>query len=136
MPTRPLKIAAKPRATKTAKPSKPPNLKTALSRMADKHLSCRDFGHMWKPYQARYIPQRKHYEERLMCERCKTVRVRFLTNTGAQLGNAYLYPDGYTLEGFGRMTGADRDAVRFASLQMVLEMSGVEKIDPRRRKGA
>jgi hypothetical protein len=135
---RPLKIAAKPRAgsSKPKTPPKPPTLKVALSRMNDSYLLCRDFGHMWRPYQARYIPQRKQYEERLRCERCTTVRVRLLTNTGAQLGNAYIYADGYTMEGFGRLTGTDRDAVRLASLQTVLELSGVERIDPRKRRGA
>jgi len=102
--------------------------------MNDDHLMCRDFGHMWRPFQARYIPQRKHYEERLRCERCLTVRVRLLTNTGAQLSNHYVYPDGYTMTGYGRMTGTDRDAVRLASLQTVLNLSGVESIDPRRRR--
>ena len=116
--------------------SKPPSLRTALSTMSDDHLLCRDFGHMWRPFQARYIPQRKQYEERLLCQRCKTVRVRLLTNTGAQLGNAYVYPDGYTMSGYGRLSGTDRDAVRLASLQTVLELSGVETIDPRKTKGA
>lgn len=102
--------------------------------MPDDHLMCRDFGHMWRPFQARYVPQRKTYEERLLCQRCKTVRVRVLTNTGAQLGNHYVYPEGYGLNGFGRLTGTDRDAVRLASLQTVLELDGVESIDPRKRK--
>lgn len=111
---------------------KPPSLRTTLSRMADDHLMCRDFGHMWRPFQARYIAQRKHYEERLQCPRCKTVRVRLLTNRGEQLANHYVYPEGYAMKGYGRLTGTDRDAVRLASLRTVLEMSGVEQIDSRR----
>jgi hypothetical protein len=120
-------------------PKRPPSLKTALSRMNDDHLLCRDFGHMWRPFQARYIPQRQHYEERLLCERCKTIRARLLTRTGAQLGNAYTYPDGYGLTGYGRLSGTDRDAVRWASLQTVMDLEGVETIDPRsskRKRGA
>jgi hypothetical protein len=62
--------------------------------------------------------------------------VRLLTSTGAQLGNAYHYPDGYALQGFGRLTGTDRDAVRLASLQTVLELEGVETIDPRSKRKA
>lgn len=89
---------------------------------------------MWLPFQARYIPQRKHYEERLMCDRCKTVRVRLLTNTGAQLANSYRYPDGYAMTGHGRLTGTDRDAVRWASLQTVMDLEGVETIDPSSRR--
>jgi hypothetical protein len=104
--------------------------------MNDDHLLCRDFGHAWRPFQARYIPQRRQYEERLKCGRCQTVRVRLLTSTGAQLGNAYHYPDGYALQGFGRLTGTDRDAVRLASLQTVLELEGVETIDPRSKRKA
>src|SRR4051812_32302691 len=102
--------------------------------MNEDHLLCRDFGHSWRPYLARYIPQRKQYEERLKCQRCTTERVRLLSHTGSQLANHYVYPDGYTMTGYGRLTGTDRDAVRLASLQTVLELSGVEKIDPRNRK--
>lgn len=115
---------------------RPASLRTALASMKGDHLLCRDFGHMWRPFQARYIPQRKHYEERLKCGRCGTVRVRLLTHTGAQLGNHYVYPDGYAMNGYGRLSGTDRDAVRLASLQTVLDLSGVETIDPRRRERA
>jgi hypothetical protein len=117
-------------------PKRPKSLKTALHGMKDDHLLCRDFGHSWRPFQARYIPQRRQYEERLKCSRCGTVRVRLLTSTGGQLGNAYVYPDGYALQGFGRLTGTDRDAVRLASLQTVLALDGVESIDPRKRKAS
>lgn len=138
MPARRLRVAPAREVGKAKAPAagKLPSLKTTLGKMADSHLLCRDFGHMWKPFQARRIPQRQQWEERLRCERCATVRVRLLSNTGAQLGSAYLYPDGYTMHGYGRLSGTDRDAVRLASLQTVMQLDGVETIDPRKRKGA
>lgn len=129
----PLRATVLPMAEKTPPPERQPSLRTALSRMNDDHLMCRDFGHSWRPFQARYIPQRKQYEERLKCLRCKTIRVRLLTHTGGQVANHYVYPDGYAMKGYGRLSGTDRDAVRLASLQTVLELSGVETIDPRSR---
>jgi len=85
---------------------------------------CRDFGHSWKPYTAVYIPQRKHYLETLLCVRCKSARRRLLDRTGSQLGSAYTYNEGYQVKGLGRLSGHDKDAVRLASLNVILKSMG------------
>jgi hypothetical protein len=97
---------------------------TALGDMSDSHLLCRDFGHAWRPYTAHWIPQRQQYQEGLRCTRCKTVRLRLISDSGELLANRYVYADGYLVHGVGRLTGTDRDALRVAALQTVLAMVG------------
>jgi len=97
----------------------------ALGDLDDSSLQCRDFGHSWRPFDARWLPSRRQYDERLQCGRCKTLRVRLLDSRGAQLAAHYVYPDGYLVKGLGRLTGTDRDALRLAGVQLLLEQFAV-----------
>lgn len=113
------------RSTKAAPVKNPEprsfDLNTAVSTMELDHVQCRDFGHSWKPYTARWLPKFNSYESQLVCARCKTIRTRFLSRTGQQLESAYDYADGYLIKGMGRLTGSDRDVIRLASILAVLE---------------
>jgi transposase len=96
----------------------------AIAGMPDTHLLCRDFGHSWRPWDAQWIPQRRQYQEALLCQRCQTVRRRLLDEYGAQLGQSYTYADGYLVHGVGRLTGDDRNSLRLAGLRAVMRASG------------
>ena len=102
-------------------------LASAIGHMSDSQLQCRDFGHSWRPYTVEYVAQRRQYLEALRCSRCRTMRVRLLGERGELLGNRYIYPDGYLAVGMGRLDSDDRDAVRLASLQVLLEQQGASK---------
>lgn len=115
-----------PAKRSTAAPAAPthdPNgfsLEQAVTNMELTHVQCRDFGHSWRPYSARWLSAYNSYESQLLCQRCKTVRTRFLSRTGAQLNSQYDYADGYLVKGMGRLTGGDRDVIRLASILAVL----------------
>jgi hypothetical protein len=83
-------------------------------------VQCRDFGHSWRPYTARWIAQYNQYESQLICQRCNTIRTRFLSRTGEQVSSGYDYADGYLIKGLGRLSGHDRDEIRLASILAVL----------------
>lgn len=99
----------------------PTELGAAIAGMSDAQLQCRDFGHSWRPFTAEYIPQRRQYLEALRCSRCRAQRLRLLGQRGELLANRYVYPDGYLVQGLGRLDSDDRDALRLASLQLLLE---------------
>lgn len=100
-------------------------VEAAIADLDDSSLQCRDFGHSWRPYEAEYIAARRQYVERLQCGRCSTLRVRLLDGRGAQLTSHYDYAPGYLVKGLGRLTGEDRDAVRLAGVQLLLETFAV-----------
>lgn len=86
------------------------------------HLECREMGHNWKRWIARWIPEQHAYERALRCVRCRTERWQLLSDSGAVLpGGGYKYPDGYQHQGLGRIVGEGRDALRLESLRRDLE---------------
>jgi hypothetical protein len=73
-----------------------------------------------------------------MCGRCHTERVRLIGPRGELLANRYVYADGYLVKGMGRLTGTDRDALRLAALQTLLDGYGetdAPKSEPGREVG-
>lgn len=85
------------------------------------HLHCRELGHNWRPWVARWDGEHNAYERALRCTRCKTQRWETIGSTGAKLGAHYKYPDGYTAQpGMGRIVGEGRDALRLESLGRAL----------------
>lgn len=99
----------------------------AVNKMSVDHLQCRDFGHSWRPFSARWMPRENYYESQLRCARCHTIRTRWLSRTGAQVGGSYDYAEGYQIKGLGRLTGTDRDHVRLASVLSVLVTDTAEE---------
>lgn len=91
-----------------------------ISGMRDDHLQCRDFGHSWRPYTARWSPEDRCYETQLRCQRCKTIRVRLIGQRGEQLSNHYDYADGYIVKGMGRLDGDERNRLRLESVQRIM----------------
>lgn len=113
-----------PKSRKNGKPIADPHadeVEAAIGQMDPAHLHCRDWGHSWRPVSARLLPADNCYESRLVCDRCGTHRLRYLSMRGAQLDSRYDYAEGYTVKGLGRLTGTDRDIVRLKSLMGLIE---------------
>lgn len=83
--------------------------------LSDKFLQCRDFGHSWRPWHARWHDE-GFYERAFLCHRCKAERWQTLSRFGEVLGGHYRYPDGYQHTGLGRIVQAGRDALRLESV--------------------
>lgn len=85
------------------------------------HLHCREMGHSWRAWVARFDSEHNSYERALRCTRCKTERWEHIGLSGAKLGTSYVYPDGYQCE-YGRIVGEGRDALRLESLTRTLSV--------------
>jgi hypothetical protein len=112
------------------KPSKPRpadfNVSNAVHEMQSSHLQCRDFGHSWRPYTATWIATERYYEVQLRCNRCKTIRIRDIGQTGALVGSKYEYAEGYLIKGMGRLDGNERDMMRLESVMRILPDDAAE----------
>jgi len=88
------------------------------------HLECRELGHIWKPYTARFVPDQKCYERTLRCSRCLSERQELLDAWGGKLSNHYRYSDGYQHKGRGRIMGEGRDVLRLESVTRFIDKTG------------
>ena len=81
------------------------------------HLMCRDTGirHRWNPLTVRR--EGRYFIETLVCERCRTEKDRYLTQTGLVKKNKFRYPEGYVRQGEGRLTKAENAKIRMTALQ-------------------
>jgi len=83
---------------------------------------CRDMRHAWAPYtvEPATVGGGRGYRQSVRCERCRTIRRRFLDDRGRVVGGtSYVYPDGYlSPPGEGRMTDEDRAALRLRGLDV------------------
>lgn len=119
---------ARTRATATKQKAPPETeVEKAVKGMELAHIQCRDFGHSWRPYTARWMQQDNAYESQLQCQRCRTVRTRWLSARGEQLSGGYEYPEGYLVKGLGRLSGHDRDIIRLQSVLSVLAVDTAEE---------
>lgn len=81
------------------------------------YLECRELGHNWRKWVARYDEEHHSYERALRCTRCRTERWETIGLTGSKIGSHYKYPDGYqTVPGMGRIVGEGRDVLRLESM--------------------
>jgi len=84
------------------------------------HLHCREMGHNWRAWVARWDEEHRCYERALRCTRCRTERWQSISTSGAMVASSYKYPEGYTAQGIGRIVGEGRDALRLESLTRAL----------------
>lgn len=90
-------------------------------QLSDSFIMCRDMGHTWRPFKARYEQEMNAYNRVLRCGRCKTERLQTIGLDGLILSGNYIYPDGYqTPHGSGRITGTGRGALRLESTLRIL----------------
>lgn len=93
--------------------------------LSDNYLLCRDLGHTWRPFNARWDPEQDGYIRVLRCSRCKTERSQLLSATGMVDSGSYDYPDGYQAPpGTGRLTGEGRGALRLESVMRLIDKNG------------
>jgi hypothetical protein len=84
--------------------------------LPDSFLMCRDMGHTWRPYRAKFNPEENGYDRVLRCGRCKTERQQTISMSGMILTGHYSYPEGYQAPpGTGRIDGEGRGAMRLES---------------------
>lgn len=97
-----------------------------IANMKRSFLECRDWGHTWRPYDARIDNKGKFYIEILRCTRCVSRRERKIAYpSGGILKTTYTYPEGYLVPGWGGMTKNDKGILRIAVLQMMIESHGI-----------
>lgn len=82
-----------------------------------KFLLCRDTGvrHRWEPTHA--VRDKQGFIETLACDRCGTVKKRYLTKVGAVRRTKFFYVPGYVRKGSGHVTVAENSALRILSLK-------------------
>jgi hypothetical protein len=86
-------------------------------RLSQSYLYCRTFGHTWKPWTARWVPEERCYEQIIRCSRCKNERFQLLNRYGEVVKNWYRYPHGYLHKALGRITGEGKGALRLEALK-------------------
>lgn len=85
--------------------------------LSDEFLLCRDIGHQWRPFTARFVPALNAYQRTLRCGRCTTERRQTVSLTGEISSGGYAYAEGYVApRGQGRLTGRARGALRLESI--------------------
>lgn len=84
--------------------------------LPDSFLHCRELGHLWRPYSGGRHSDGTGFSRILKCYRCKTKREQEIDSRGMILANKYIYPEGYQVEGLGRIIGEGRGVLRLQSL--------------------
>jgi len=107
----------------------------ALATLKPDYMECRDYGHPWRPYSARFIPKLREYEQTLRCDRCGTERFRTLNAHGHIMGTSYAYAEGYLVAGLGVLSSTDRDYLRLANVQAMNATRGVTTLPKQPRRG-
>lgn len=90
------------------------SIDAAIDTLTPEYRQCRDYGHIWTPWRAEWLPRRVGIEQWLRCARCNTHRHRVLSPRGEVQSSSYVYPDGYALTDVGRFSHDDRARLRLA----------------------
>lgn len=99
--------------------------------LSESFLLCREMGHNWRPYTARWDDEHVVYDRIIRCSRCYTERHQTLSPRGHVLSSGYNYPDGYQSHGLGRLDGESRDQIRLESL-----LRAIDKPQPTKNRKA
>lgn len=82
---------------------------------------CRDLQHAWAPYKGGKLTSesRKHigWWRELRCSRCGTTRIEAMNKVGDVVKRQYGYPEGYRLEGGGKLTPDERAKLRIQHIK-------------------
>jgi hypothetical protein len=104
----------------------PPDLTDWAHGLTAAQLTCRDFGHAWRPLTARYADEGTIVRAQ-RCTRCRTEREQTLSFGGLIMAGRYEYPDGYLApRGMGRLTTVDRGVLRVVSVTRLIDRAGGE----------
>lgn len=96
---------------------------------SDSVLLCRTYGHQWTPGYARYNGRYKYWAVMEKCGRCDAERHRELDQRGKRTSSYIRYPEGYLLEGMGRIVGEARDMLLLTTITRTFD---VEKVNGKR----
>lgn len=85
-------------------------------------LHCRELGHAWTAYTAKYDAKSKCYDRVIRCATCGTERRQVLDSRGEVLRNSYSYVEGYLAKGQMGTAGnrVPRSVFRRAALKRML----------------
>lgn len=109
-----MKVETAPAATPAY--ADPRDVASFAHGLEDNYLQCRELGHNWRRWVARWVADQDAYERALRCPRCGAERWQTLSDRGSVLTNNYKYPEEYVIKGLGRIVGDGRDALRLESL--------------------
>jgi hypothetical protein len=99
----------------------PPDVTEWAHELRVSQLTCRDYGHAWRPLTARYAEEGSIVRTQ-RCTRCRTEREQTLSLSGMVLGGHYAYPEGYLApRGIGRLTADHRAVLRVESIRRLIE---------------
>lgn len=93
--------------------------------LADRHLACRDNGHVWVQWHIEVIHAdggRRRiggFVRTFKCRQCRSERRQVLDGRGAAVSNGYRYADGYLAQNVQR--GFGREQFRLESIARWLE---------------
>lgn len=118
------KAAARPRltvVTATQGGASLGQVESFAEGLSDAYLHCRELGHLWRPKGAK--PYRDEdgggWIRTLRCYRCTTKRVQEISSSGMVLSNKYIHPEGYLMEGLGRIVGEGRGVLRLQAIKRI-----------------
>lgn len=109
---------------------------TALSALDPDFIDCRDLRHAWVKDGGffRSPDFRGLVNRRLVCRRCGTIAYDHWTMRGERKPRTYQHPDGYRIEGQGRMTGEALRRVLMANAPIADSEREADKAQARRAR--
>lgn len=93
--------------------------------LSNDFLLCRELGHLWRSWSVGELHDAVEegrtigWYRTLRCNRCKTKREQHIDDRGFVYSNVYTHPEGYLLEGMGRIVGEGRGLLRLESIRRI-----------------
>lgn len=112
----------------------PADVASFADKLPERYLLCRDMGHNWLPFGTPGRYKDGGFERILRCSRCKCERHTSISNTGMILSSHYTHPEGYLLEGLGRIVGEGRGILRLASINRAMSKAGPKLVEDKPEK--
>jgi hypothetical protein len=94
----------------------PGEVEAVTSQWSNAVLECRDMGHHWQRSDVAHVARDRYYRISDTCGRCDVTRYREMSERGHIYATTYAYPEGYLIEGLGRIAGDGKDVIRLASV--------------------
>ena len=91
-------------------------LQDILEAMPEEFLECRE-SHMWVRKGSSWNSKLGCYVRIRRCARCGTIKYVRVNSVGGPAGATYDHPDGYLIQGLGRLQGGYLGALRLFDIQ-------------------
>jgi hypothetical protein len=90
---------------------------TDVGDLPREYAQCRAYRHAWRPTTVEVLPRKAGYIQGLACIRCGAQRTYQIDRYGYIVKrNHYVYPEGYALQGHGRLTPDEQATLRLMSI--------------------